>query len=495
MLIELLERNAAHFPGDIALSCGDEHYTHAELAERTKHRAIGLESLGVGRGDRVALLLESTPSFVISFFAVAARGAISVPLNPLYKEEELRFYFRDTDVRSIVTSNQHLELCEQAAPEGALAPPMILTPEKLDLIACTETQGSGIPRGRASLDDDLLFLYSSGSTGRPKRVPRTARDYWWEIENIGATLELGRHDTILCAIPLFHNYGLANCMLAAAGSGARLLILKDPNPFILRRRHVLELLENEGVTVFPGVPFQFRHLVETEARATLSELRLCISAGTGLQLELFEAFQQKFGLPIRQHYGCSELGGISINLDEDPTSTAASVGHPLLGVRIKIVDEEGNELPAGQVGEIAVASRSVTRGYADLPDLNRIAFRDGYFFTGDLGRLDNEGRLYITGRKKLLIEVAGAKIDPVEIEDVLVQHPAVSEVVVVGINDPVGGEQIAKACVVAEQPCTERDLISFCQERLANFKVPQVIEFRDEIPKSPIGKILRKYLV
>ena len=497
MLFELLQRNAAHFPNDIALSYGEQHITHAELVERVENCALGLESAGVGPGDRVALLLESTPSFVVSFFAIAARSAISVPLNPLYKEEELRFYFRDTDSRSIITTEQHAQLCEKAASDGTRARPIVVTPEKLDLIACTEAQGLTVdrPRRSSSLDNDLLFLYSSGSTGRPKRVPRTVLDYWWEIENIKATLDLGRDDTIFCAIPLFHNYGLVNCMLAAAGSGARLLILEEPNPFILRRRYALELLERERVTVFPGVPFQFRHLVETKASAELPHLRLCISAGTGLPVELFEAFYEKFRVPIRQHYGCSELGGISINLDEDPRPSAASVGHPLLGVSIKIVDEEGAELPDGEVGEIAVASRSVTRGYADLPELNRIAFRDGFFFTGDLGCLDEQGRLTITGRKKLLIEVAGAKIDPVEIEDVLMQHAAVREVVVVGIDDPTGGEQIAKACVVADKSCTERDLISFCQERLANFKVPQLIEFRDEIPKSPIGKVLRKYLI
>ena len=171
------------------------------------------------------------------------------------------------------------------------------------------------------------------------------------------------------------------------------------------------------------------------------------------------------------------------------------VGTPAAGVALKVVDDEGLGLPPGEEGELAVSGPAITRGYADMDQLNRETFRDGYYFTGDLGRVDAEGRVFVTGRKKLLIEVAGHKVDPVEVEDVLVAHPKVREAVVVGVKGRVEGEEIVKAAIVPDDGCEQRELIAFCQERLANFKVPQIVEFRDEIPKSPLGKILRKYLI
>jgi long-chain acyl-CoA synthetase len=274
------------------------------------------------------------------------------------------------------------------------------------------------------------------------------------------------------------------------------VILEEPNPFNLRRRRALELLEQHAATIFPGVPFNFRLLAELDARTDLSALRLCYSAGTALPESAFGGFLDRYGIPVRQLYGCTEAGVMTINVDPDPVATAASVGTPAHGVTVKVVDDEDTPLPAGEVGEVAVASPALTRGYADMDDLNREVFRDGSYFTGDLGRLDDEGRLFITGRKKLLIEVAGHKVDPIEVEDVLVAHPKVREAVVVGVKGRVEGEEVVRAAIVPrDDDCEPRELIEFCRQRLANFKVPQVVEFREEIPKSPLGKILRKYLI
>ncbi len=490
MLIQLLERNAERFPDDTALTYGAESITHSELLSRVQRSVDGLGSLGIGAGDAVALFLDSTPAFVVSFFAIAARRAICVPLNPKCKEEELRFYFRDAGVRCVISEEHRLGLCAKATADlPKNGRPTMTAPKDLDTasLAGKREYDLNSALGDVSLDDKVTFLYSSGSTGKAKRIPRTNLQYWWEIEHTTSEMELGRTDTILCAIPLFHNYGLVNCMLAAAGTGARLILLEAP--FILRRRQALELLEKERVTVFPGVPYLFRRLIESSAKADLSSLRLCLSAGTALSRHLFEGFYEKFRIPIRQHYGCSELGGISLNLDSDPRPSAESVGHAMRGIRIKIVDEGGNELPACNAGEIAVASRAMTRGYSNMDELNRIAFRGGYFFTGDLGYLDENGHLYITGRKRLLIEVAGNKVNPVEVEEVLRRHRFVREVVVASATHPESGEPISEARVIVHQPCDERDLISFCEERLANFKVPSRIKFCDEIPKGAIGTI------
>jgi long-chain acyl-CoA synthetase len=271
------------------------------------------------------------------------------------------------------------------------------------------------------------------------------------------------------------------CLIAAARHGATLVFLEEPNPFVLQRGRALELLEREQVTVFPGVPFNLRLLADAPAGADLSALRLCFSAGTALPRETYDAFLERFGIPVRGLYGCTEAG--TLTADRDPEAVPDSVGTPVGDVQVRIEE-----------GEILVSSPALTRGYSDMEELNREVFRDGWYRTGDLGHLDDDGRLFVTGRKKLLIEVSGHKVDPIEVEDVVRAHPAVREAIVVGIANG-GGEQTVKAVVVSGEGCGERDVIDFCRERLANFKVPQVVEFRDEIPRSPLGKVLRKYLV
>jgi long-chain acyl-CoA synthetase len=337
-------------------------------------------------------------------------------------------------------------------------------------------------------------MFSSGSTGRPKRVARTHGQLRGESDYYD-WMGIGPDDSIFCTIPLFHTYGMGCCMIAATRTGATLVLLEDPNPFLLRRQRALELLEGERVTIFPGVPFNFRLLAEAPASADLSSLRLAFSAGTALPRPFFDAFLDRFGVPVRQLYGCTEAGTLTANMDDDPVASFESVGKPVDGVEVLVEDDEGEQVAPGTVGEIAVRSPGLTSGYADMEELNREAFRDGFFLSGDLGMLDEDGRLTITGRKKLLIEVGGYKVDPIEVEDVVVAHPNVAEAVVVGVETKVQGEELVKAVVVPKAEMDERDLIGFCQQRLANFKVPQVVEFREEIPKSPLGKILRKYLI
>jgi long-chain acyl-CoA synthetase len=285
------------------------------------------------------------------------------------------------------------------------------------------------------------------------------------------------------------------CLFSCAASGATLVILRDPQPFLLQRRKAMELIERERATIFPGVPFNFRLMAEAPTGADLSSLRLCFSAGTALPRKSFEAFGERFGVLVRQLYGSTETGPITANMSDDPVSSFESVGAPVQGVSVSVVDDDGNAVPPGEIGEVTVASPAASNGYAGADAASQAAFRDGSYFTGDLGRLDEDGLLYLEGRKKLLIEVGGYKIDPIEVQDVLAAHPAVGETIVVGVAGDVEGEEVVKAVVVPASDCDEAELIAFCRERLANFKVPRTVEFRDEIPTSPLGKILRKYLV
>ncbi len=497
MLMSHLYAQAAAGPERTALVYRDERIAYAELVERIERIANGLSQRGVGPGDAVGLALRDDPWFVTCFHAIAALGARVVPVNPAFKQPELEFCFRAAGIRAVISDERTAGVCERIVA-GFDRPAEVISAspahgQSLTLEALFES-GSAERLSARRPDEIFVYQYSSGSTGRPKLVPRTHGQCAAEAE-LYAAIGLTAEDRMLCAIPLFHTYGMGACLFGGAISGATVVILEDPHPFLLRRHRALELIEAERVTIFPGVPFNFRLMAETPTSADLSSLRLCFSAGTALPRSSFEAFGERFGVLVRQLYGSTETGIISANLSEDPVATFESVGAPLGEARVGIVDEEGERLPVGELGEVTVKSPAATNGYAEMDEPNRHAFRDGWYFTGDLGRLDDEGLLYLAGRTKLLIEVGGYKVDPIEVQDVLEAHPSIEEAIVVGVAGENEGEELVKAVAVSSEDCGERELIAFCRERLANFKVPQEIEFRDEIPKSPLGKVLRKYLV
>ncbi len=498
LLMDMLYRHAETRPDQLAVVYADERITYAELVERIERLAAGLADLGIAAGDSVGLVLRDDPWFVTCFHAITALGASVVPVNPAFKQDELEFCFRSAGVRAMIADERSAGVCERIAA-GFDGPVDVITTSAAHGQAATTLESlseRATPQRLPSRQPDEVYVcqFSSGSTGRPKRVPRTQGQCAAEAELWGAH-GLTADDRIFAAIPLFHTYGMGACLFAPALSGATLVILEEPNPFLLKRHRALELLERERVTIFPGVPLNFRLLADAPAEADLSSIRLCTSAGTALPRESFEAFGQRFGVLVRQLYGTTETGVMSTNLSDDPIGTFESVGTPLGAVSFEIVDDDGKPVPAGETGEIAVSSPAMTSGYADLPEINREAFRDGRFMTGDLGALDEDGRLSIKGRKKLLIEVGGYKVDPIEVEDVLVAHDKVEDVVVVGVAGAKPGEETVKAVVVPREECERRELIEYCREHLANYKVPREVEFRDEIPKSPLGKVLRKYLM
>jgi long-chain acyl-CoA synthetase len=497
-LAAMVAAPAGDLAGHAALVHGDERITHAELADRVARLAHGLSARGVQAGDPVALVMRDTPAFVISFLAVTGLRAVVVPLNPHYKEPELSFCLRDCGVRAVIADADKAALCRDLVSglESAVeiiaagdAGPGAVTMESL--IA----DHAPMALAGAGPDDDAVLQYSAGCTGGAKRVPRTQGQLRSEADSLVTTLGLAPTDRVLSTIPLFHSYGMGSCMLAALRGGATLVLLENAHPFVLQRDQALRVFERERVTVFPAVPFILRLLAEAPGSGDLSAVRLCFSAASALPRPIFDAFAQRFGVPIRQLYGFTEAGAVTANVDDDPWTTWRSVGRPLDGIGIEVLDETGAPVGPGHIGEIAVRSPGMTRGYAGLDELNRSVFRDGAFLTNDRGRLDEDGRLYITGRKRLLIDVKGDKVDPVEVEDVLAVHPRVREVVVVGVESGAEGEDIIKAVVVPDGACQERELIRFARERLSNYKAPQMVEFREEIPKSPSGEVLRKYLV
>jgi long-chain acyl-CoA synthetase len=263
------------------------------------------------------------------------------------------------------------------------------------------------------------------------------------------------------------------------------------------RRAVADLIEREGITVFIAVPFMFimlcRGTPDAKAR-NFSSIRWCVSASAPMPKHQNALFHERFGFPVRQLYGSTETGTISVNLDHDIGATLESVGTPLPGIEVAIFRENGQPVTGGEMGEIAVKSASAICGYEGLEDVNREVFREGYFFTGDMGRTDDKGHIYLMGRKKLFINKGGYKISPVELEMLLEEHPKVEEAVVIGVPTQYGDENV-KAVIVLSEPCEAIEIIEYCRGRIANFKIPSQIEFRDELPKSPAGKVRRQLLI
>lgn len=497
MLMGLLYAQADERPDHTALVYGEERVAYADLVERIERLASGLAQRGIGPGDAVGLVLRDDPWFVTSFHAITALGAIVVPVNPAFKQAELEFNFRGAGVKAVISDERATGVCERIAAGLPGDVRVISTSSahgQADTLDTLLEEGSAVRLPARDPGETFVYQFSSGSTGRPKRVPRTHGQCAAEAGMYKA-LGITHEDRIFSAVPLFHTWGMGACLFGSAASGATIVILEDPHPFLLRRRRALELLERERATVFPGVPFNFRLMAEAPAGADLSSLRLCFSAGTALPRASFEAFGERFGVLVRQLYGSTETGMIAANMSEDPVATFESVGSAVEGVKIEIVDDDGAALPNGEVGEVTVASPAASSGYADADEASMLAFRDGRYFTGDLGRLDESGQLYLEGRKKLLIEIGGYKVDPVEVQDVIAAHPAVAQAIVVGVSGESADEELVKAVVVPKEDCEEAELIAFCRERLANYKVPRTVEFRDEIPTSPLGKVLRKYLV
>ena len=494
MFQQLLQRNADYHPDDTAIVWSDQRLSHAALLDRVERSARGLLNLGISAGDRVALLLENGPDFITGFFANVCCRAINVPLNVSCTAAEAAYYFDDSQISAVIVDMQHFDVAKEAARALRKDVTLIVCgdcPSAATSFASLSRTESDASLPTSAWDDDVVYMYTSGSTGRPKCIPRTHAQYWWEMDNVATALGLDRDDVIFCTIPLFHNFGAVQCMLAAVGSGARLVLIPNSNPFALYRDEVLRLLEKERVTVFPGVPFVFDQLVKSSRSANLSFIRACYSAAATLTEEIAVGFYHKFSIPIRQHYGCSEAGAISIDMSDEPPPFERSVGSAFPGVRVTIRDDSGQVLAPGEVGEVAVKGRQVMSGYRNAEQPEATFFEDGSFRTGDLGQIDECGKLYLVGRKKLIIDIMGQKVDPIEVENVLKKLSAVEDCVVVSAPFGSSGERALQAYVVAEDECKEEMLLDFCKRRLSHFKVPVATRFVDRIPRTAMGKVVR----
>jgi long-chain acyl-CoA synthetase len=469
---------------------GEKVVLYETLEKRIRTLALKLYRMGIRQGDRVALLLPNGLDFVTGYFGIAAVGAIVVPINDHYQHTELRYFLDECGVSLLITSRDFAPICHQVLPVRK-SPCQLFWAEDLPDACELDDPSSEDLKVDIAPETPVMYQFSSGSTGRPKRIGRTHKNLLFELDSLIQTLRITHEDRFLGVAPFSHVNGLMRSMMASLRAGAVLYPLAR-----FDRQVVAEAIEKNRISIFIGVPFMPSMLAKSHfrRRPDFSSLRLCVTASAPMPKKLNQQFYENFGIYVRQLYGSTETGTISANLGPCIEGSLDSVGTPIAGVEVEVFADDGRIAKPGEIGEFAVKSEAAIKGYDGLDEVNKEAFRDGYFFTGDLGKTDEEGLLYLAGRKKFFINRGGYKIDPYEIEEILESHPRVDEAVAVGVPTPFGDEKV-KAVIVLNGPCAEEDIVEYCRGKIADFKIPSLVEFRDSLPKSPTGKIRRTMLL
>ena len=503
-LATLLSESAARFPGKVALVHDGSVLSYGAVNRAAQKLAGALAKLGVGKGQHVALMLPNVPQFTIAYYAAHYLGAPIVPLNVQLTPDEIEYHLRDSDAVVLVAweacvdhalaAFSRVEACKhlvvasdasggETAREGTLGMTALIAAGE-PLTDATDTMP----------DDTAVVLYTSGTTGRPKGAELTHFNLVCNAEYCASRLlPLSSQTVALAALPLFHSFGqtlLQNAVLSAGGAVV-LMSRFDPGA-------ALGLMQKHRVTLFAGVPtmyFALLHHPKADGY-DLSSLTHCVSGGAAMPVAVMRAFDDKYGVNILEGYGLSETSPVaSFNVLDRPKKMG-SIGIPIRGVDFKLMDEEGRTVTeTGVPGEICIKGRNVMKGYYKRPEATAEAIRSGWFSTGDVAYRDEDGAYFIVDRKKDMIIRGGYNVYPREVEEVLYAHPAVREAAVVGVQHERYGEEVkAVLSLKPEQTVTPDEVIAFCKQKLAGYKYPRIVEFRESLPKTANGKILKREL-
>jgi long-chain acyl-CoA synthetase len=446
-----------------------------------------LAQRGIGPGERVGVMLPNVPEFAVVYYGVLRAGGVVVPMNPLLKEREVAFYLGDSGARLVFAWHGFAEAAEAGAREPG-TDCLFVTPGEFARLL-SEVEPAAEPLDRAP-DDTAVILYTSGTTGTPKGAELTHSNLTSNVATVVALHSFSERDVLLGALPLFHSFGQTCSMNATIASGATLSLIPR-----FDAGRALGIIERDGATVFQGVPTMYSALLHHPERESFntSTLRVCVSGGASLPAEVLRGFEEAFGCTLLEGYGLSETSPVASSNRPDRERRPGSVGVPIDGVQIRIVDENGAEVPIGARGEIVIRGPNVMKGYWGRPDATAETIRDGWFHTGDIGVMDEDGYFFIVDRLKDMIIRGGYNVYPREVEEVLYEHPAVREVAVVGVPDPELGEEVAAAVALKEGAAADEDeLRDFVKARVAPYKYPRVISFFPDLPKGPSGKIVKR---
>ncbi|MHA3704261.1 long-chain-fatty-acid--CoA ligase [Jatrophihabitans sp. YIM 134969] len=486
-LSAVLLATAEKFPDRPAVKLDDVVLTYADLVAQARKVAGGLQAAGIEPGDRIALVLPNVLAYPVTFYGAQFAGAVVVPLNPLLKAREIEYFLEDSGAKAIVAFAPMGEESEKAAgvtgasfhPAGVMGAEDLLSGDPLGEVV---TRDGG---------DDAVILYTSGTTGRPKGAQLT-HDNLRINASVSANdiVTITEDDVVMGCLPLFHVFGLTCGMNAAFSVGAVLTLIPRFDP-----AKALEVIGRDRVTVFEGVPTMYGAMLHHPSRADadVSSLVTCASGGSALPVELLKAFEEAFNCAILEGYGLSETSPVASFNMRAVGRKPGTIGTPIPGVEMRLIDDDWNTVDAGTVGEIAIKGPNIMKGYWNKPEATAEAIRDGWFRSGDLATVDDEGFFTIVDRKKDMIIRGGLNVYPREIEEVLYEHPAVLEAAVVGIPDDEFGEQVGAAVSLKEgADVSTEEIIAFVKERVAGYKYPRQVWIVGELPKGPTGKILRR---
>jgi long-chain acyl-CoA synthetase len=510
-LHELFSRAVEEHRGRTALSFYGTTFEFGRLQALVEKMAASLAASGVKKGDRVALMLPNCPQYVVSFFATERLGAIVTQINPMYVEREIMHILNDSGAETIIVYAEVYERVKAVLPDTNSKTvvvvdfgdgPHVLDPEHSSFGDFLSTDADPAPEMEIDPDEDVAVLqYTGGTTGVSKGAMLTHRNL---VANVQQTIDVFVRDPAqftgrkcVGALPFFHIYGLTCVMLFGIELGVEQVLLPR-----FEVQEALAVFENDRPTMFAGVPTMYMALLASGAdlrKHHLHDVQIFNSGGSALPVNLKRSFEEKVGKPLFEGYGLSEASPVTHN---NPPflgqGREGSIGIPIPSTEARVVDVETGEteMPIGESGELIIKGPQVMKGYLNLPEETAETLKDGWLHTGDVAKMDQSGYFYIVDRKKDMIVASGFNVYPREIEEVLFEHPDVAEAVAIGVADEYRGESV-KAFVVMRSgaQATEEEVLAFCKERLAPYKAPKAVEFREELPKSAVGKLLRRVLV
>ncbi|MBI4603608.1 MAG: long-chain fatty acid--CoA ligase [Planctomycetes bacterium] len=506
-LASVLRNSDRYFHDETALIDGERRIPYGELAARVEAFASYVARLGVRKGDKVALLIPNKMSFTVAYFGILQLGGTVVPISFLSVAREVEYLLKDSDAVLLVAWTAYARAAREGFERAGTCRRLVIVNEERGPL--TIEDGPPLdPLGRCDIastnaDDTAVILYTSGTTGEPKGAELTHFNMFSNAQfsaermlwNRTSFQTLGPGNVTLAALPLFHSFGQTCNQNATLFAGGALTYLER-----FEAEAALKVMERDRVTLFSGVPtmyFQLLHFPGAES-FDLSSLRYCFSGGAAMPVDVMRAFDDRYKVQILEGYGLSETSPVAtFNVLWRPRKPG-SIGVPIFGVEVKVFDDQDREVPVGEVGEVVIRGYNIMKGYYKRPEATAKAFSGGWFHSGDLGRMDEDGYFYIVDRKKDMIIRGGFNVYPREVEEVLYSHPCVREAAVVGVPDPQYGEEV-KAYVSLKAgdgtpSVIAEDLKRFCRENLSATKYPRIYEVLPDLPKGPTGKILRKEL-